>query len=112
MATDYGAATLWLVILAGGIGTFAFRYSFIALFGRLDDVPAAVERVLRFVPAAVLAALVAPDLLLAEGSTDVSLASPRLLAGALAAAVAWRTEDIAATLGTGMVALWLLSALL
>lgn len=104
---DYGAATLWLVILAAGAGTFAFRASFIALFGRLDDVPEGAERALRFVPAAVLSALVAPDLLLADGG--VSVANPRLAAGALATAVAWRTEDIAATLVTGMVSLWLLS---
>ncbi|WP_134669479.1 AzlD domain-containing protein [Halorussus marinus] len=111
MATDYGAVTLWVIIVAGGVGTFAYRFSFIALFGRLDDVPEGVERALRFVPAAVLAALVAPDLFLAEGSAGVSVANPRVAAGALAAAVAWRTEDIAATLGSGMVALWALSAL-
>jgi branched-subunit amino acid transport protein len=106
MATDYGTSTLWLVILAAGVGTFLIRLSFIGLFGLLDDVPEGVERALRFVPAAVLAALVAPQLVYVDGA--VSLANPRLLAGAVAAAVAWRTEDIAATLAAGMVALWLL----
>lgn len=112
MATGYGTSTLWLVILAAGVGTFLIRFSFIGLFGLLDDVPEGVERALRFVPAAVLAALVAPQLVLTEGSISLSPANPRLLAGAIAAAVAWRTENIAATLGAGMVALWFLTFVL
>lgn len=112
MATHFDGVTLWLVILAAGVGTFAIRLSFIALFGRFDDVPEGVERALRFVPAAVLAALVAPEFVLADGSVALSPANPRLLAGALAAAVAWHTEDIAATLAAGMGGLWLLEFVL
>ncbi|WP_132057133.1 AzlD domain-containing protein [Halorussus amylolyticus] len=106
--TDYGPVTLWAIIVVAGVATYALRLSFIALFGRLDDVPEGVERALRFVPAAVLAALVAPDLVYVEGSMSLPPANPRLLAAAVAAAVAWRTEDIAATLAAGMVALWAL----
>ena len=51
--TDLGPTALWLVIFAAGLGTYALRVSFVALFGRLDDVPPNVERALRFVPAAV-----------------------------------------------------------
>jgi branched-subunit amino acid transport protein len=112
MATGYGTWTLWLVILAAGVGTFLIRLSFIGLFGLLDDVPGTVERALRFVPAAVLAALVAPQLILSDGSVALSPANPRLLAGALAVLVAWQTEDILATLGAGMVALWFLTFVL
>lgn len=111
MATHFDGVTLWLVILAAGVGTFAIRLSFIALFGRFD-VPDGVERALRFVPAAVLAALVAPQFVVADGSVALSPANPRLLAGALAAAVAWRTEDIAATLAAGMGAIWVLEFVL
>ncbi|WP_137283812.1 AzlD domain-containing protein [Halorussus salinisoli] len=109
MATDYGTPTLWLVIITAGVGTFLIRLSFIGLFGLLDDVPEGVERALRFVPAAVLAALVAPQLVLSDGSVALSPANPRLLAGALAVLVAWRTEDILATLVAGMAGLWLLT---
>jgi len=52
---------IWLVIVVGGLATFALRASFIFLFGQFDDVIARLEPVLRFVPAAVLAALVAPS---------------------------------------------------
>ncbi|RBI61798.1 AzlD domain-containing protein [halophilic archaeon] len=107
--TEFGSGTLWLLILAAGVGTYAIRLSFIALFGRFDDVPEHVERALRFVPAAVLSALVVPQFVSADGAGSLSLDGARLFAGALAAVVAWRTEDILATLVAGMGAMWLLS---
>ncbi|WP_135852056.1 AzlD domain-containing protein [Halorussus salinus] len=112
MATGYGTTTLWLIILAGGVGTYALRLSFVALFGRLDDVPEGVERALRFVPAAVLSALVLPEFVYSDGALALSPANPELLAGVLAAAVAWKTEDILATLVAGMAGLWVLTFLL
>jgi branched-subunit amino acid transport protein len=112
MSTGYESETLWLIILAGGVGTYALRLSFVALFGRLDDVPEPAERALRFVPAAVLSALVLPQFVYADGALALSPANPELLAGALAAAVAWKTEDILATLVAGMAGLWLLTFLL
>lgn len=103
---------LWLVVLGAALGTYALRVSFVTLFGRLDDVPTRVERTLAFVPPAVLAALVAPELLLAGGGgLAVSLANHRLLAGLFAAGVAWRTEDLFATVVAGMGALYVLSSL-
>ena len=107
--TDLGPTALWLVIFAAGLGTYALRVSFVALFGRLDDVPPNVERALRFVPAAVLSALVVPPFVLADGQLALSPANPELVAGVLAALVAWRTEDILATLVAGVGALWLLN---
>lgn len=109
--THLGPALLWLVILVAGVGTFAFRVSFVALFGRLD-LPPGVERALRFVPAAVLSALVAPQLLVVDGGLAATPANPRLVAGALAAVVAWRTEDVLATLLVGMTGLWLANVVL
>lgn len=112
-------AVVWTAILLGGLGTFAIRGSFLFLYGRLD-LPALVERALRFVPAAVLAALVVPAVLQVGGTPVVETGlepvaavralatSDRVLAGALAAVVAWRTEDILATIVVGMGALLLL----
>ncbi|WP_254543512.1 AzlD domain-containing protein [Halomarina pelagica] len=100
---------LWLVILAAGLGTFAIRLSFFLLFERVDTVPPRVRWALSFVPAAVLAALVAPEFVsLAPGGTS----TPRLLAGVLAALVAWRTESVLATIVTGLAALVAFQAVL
>jgi branched-subunit amino acid transport protein len=108
MTTSYGPTAVWGVILAIGLITYAIRLSFIALFGRIDDIPPGVERALAYVPAAVLAALVVPELVTVQSTLVATLGQDRLLAGLVAAAVAWRTENVFATIAVGMGALWLL----
>jgi len=103
---------LWLVIVAMGVGTYVLRVSFIVLFGRFETVPPRVENALRFVPPAVLAALVVPGLVSLDGSFAVQFDPAQLLAGVLAGVVAWRTESMLATIGVGMGALWLLGLVL
>ena len=102
--------TLWLTILGASIVTFALRLSFIVLLGRLE-MPAYLVKALRLVPAAVLTAVVIPLLFYANGSLDVSLGNERLLAGMVAALIAWRTRSVVFTLGAGMAALWTLQAI-
>ena len=91
---------VWVAIVLTGIGTFAMRASFLAVAHRLATVPPWAERILRQIPAAVLAALVVPALVRPTGQLD--LWQPRLLAGVLAALIAWRTRSVALTLGVGM----------
>jgi len=99
------ALRVWAAIGIIGVGTFLLRFSFLYLFEHLSEVPQGVERALRFVPAAVLAALVVPAVVHADGSPAVSVGNERLLAAGVAAAVAWRTENILATIVVGMAAL-------
>jgi branched-subunit amino acid transport protein len=102
---------MWLVILGMGALTFVLRLSFLALWGRLAA-PDWLERALRYVPVAALSALVFPALVYREGVLSLSLGNERLIAGLLAAVVAWRTKSIVATLAVGMGGLWLLQALM
>lgn len=97
--------SLWLTVLLAGALTFAIRFSFIGAAGRIG-IPAWFERMLRFVPVAALTALIWPDLLIAQGA--ISLGEPRLFAGLLAALIAWRTRNVLATIGGGMVTLWVI----
>ena len=108
--TEYGYWTVWLAILVIGVATFALRFSFIYLFGRVDEVPPRVRRALRFVPPAVLAALVAPALVTIDPDVGLaaSLMDERLAAGLVAGGVAWRTDNLFLTIAAGMGALWLL----
>lgn len=99
----------WIAILLAGAGTFLMRASFLLAARRLANVPEGVQRVLRQIPPAALAALVVPAMLRPEG--DLDLWQPELAAGLLAAIVGWRTRNIAATLGVGMGALFLLREL-
>lgn len=93
----------WIAIVAIGIGTFAIRASFLFLYERID-VPERAERALELVPAAVLSALVAPTILAPEGAITV-LGNERAVAAGVALVVAWRTENILATITVGMVLL-------
>jgi len=102
---------LWATLAAIGAITFLWRFSFVALWQRLR-IPEVAERALAYVPAAVLAAIVAPELLAPENAIQLSLDNERLLAGLAAGMVAWRTQNMVATIGVGMVALWILQALL
>jgi branched-subunit amino acid transport protein len=109
MRTDWAA--LGATILAMGIVTYAIRLAMVLLIGRLA-VPPLLARALRYVPPAVLAALILPELLLSGGTPVLSPSNPRLLAGALAAFVAWRSGSALLAIGAGMLALWLLQAAL
>jgi branched-subunit amino acid transport protein len=71
------------------------------LLGRVEGRPL-MRRALRFVPPAVLSALIFPELLLPGGTLDLSPGNPRLLAGALAALIVWRTKNALLAIGIGM----------
>jgi len=102
--------TFWLAVAGGMLVTFATRVSFFAL-PHLDRLPPLFRRGLRFVPPAVLGALVAS--MLAGPIAEVGLvgAWPRLAAAGLAAVAGWRTKNAWVTIGLGLTALWLLQAL-
>jgi branched-subunit amino acid transport protein len=100
----------WLAVAGGMLVTFGTRASFF-LLPHQDRLPSLFRRGLRFVPAAVLGALLAT--LLADPVVERGLAGawPRLAATALAAAAGWRTKNAWVTIGLGLTSLWLLQAL-
>ncbi len=91
-------------MVLAGLLTYAIRLSFIVLLGRFT-VPDWFRRALRFVPAAVLSALIVPGLFDRAGAMDFSARNPQIWAGILAIAVAWRTKNVLLTIAAGMVAL-------
>ncbi len=104
------SSSLWLIILLAGAGTFLIRLSFIWLIEYVDRL-AAVRRALRYVPVAVLPAIVAPALLMQNGAPAVSWNNARLAAGLMAILVARLTKSMLLTIAAGMATLWLLQAL-
>jgi branched-subunit amino acid transport protein len=102
---------LWLIIIGMGLVTFAVRLLPIILLERIE-IPIIVQRALRFVPPAVLSAIIFPELLQPKGTFDLSLTNVRLLAGVIAALVAWRTKNVIWTIAAGMIALWILQAVI
>ena len=95
---------IWLVMLLGVLLTYGMRFSFIYLLGRFE-IPATMRSALRFVPPAILSAIVVPDLLMPSGSLDFTFGNRRLLAGAVAILVAAWTKNTLLTILAGMIAL-------
>lgn len=100
---------LWVTIIIIGLLTLGIRLSFMVFMGKLQVSPI-VQQALRFVPIAVLSALIAPALFFPSGSLNISLSNIRLLAGILAILVAWRTKNVLLTILSGMACLLLLQA--
>jgi branched-subunit amino acid transport protein len=97
----------WLTIVLVGAVTFLLRASFI-VFADPHRFPHFFRQALAFVPPAVLAAIVAPGLLLRDDAFDLSFDNFRWIAGLAAIAVAMVTRSTLATVAAGMGVLWLL----
>jgi len=96
-----------LVIFAGmALVTYFTRYAMIAALGR--EVDPLLRRWLRYVPPAVLAALVVPAALAPQGNLEIGLRTWAALVGAV---VAWRTRSVLWTILGGLATFWLLRML-
>ncbi|QBD82484.1 AzlD domain-containing protein [Ktedonosporobacter rubrisoli] len=98
------AGLLLITILVIGLLTLGIRLSFIVFLGKTQIAPA-LQQALRFVPIAVLSALIAPALFLSGTSLDLSLSNSRLFAGLVAILVAWRTKNVLLTILAGLACL-------
>ena len=87
--------TLWLTLIGMALVTFALRAAFLVLPPGIE-LPALFRRALRYVPAAVLTAIWAPEVL---------VKNEQLRAGVVAIAVAWRWRMTFATIIAGLAAL-------
>ncbi len=100
---------LWVTIIVVGLLTLGIRLSFIVFTDKLWVSPI-VRQALRFVPVAVLSALISPALFFPNGFLNISLSNARLIAGMLAILVAWRTKNVLLTIFIGMACLLILQA--
>lgn len=97
--------SIWLAILGMGLITYAIRLVPILLLERVELSPP-LRQALRYVPVAVLSAIVFPELLLPGGQLDLSWQNGRLVAGIVAILVARYTQSVLWTVGVGMGILW------
>ena len=95
--------TFWITCVGMLAVTFGSRLAGLTLQMRLAPF---WLRFLHFVPIAVFAALVTPSLQGSRGEGGI-----RLAGAILAAAVAWRTRQLALAIAAGMAAFWLLRLL-
>lgn len=97
---------LWPAMVVGGVLTYLTRLSFIFLFGIIDP-PPLFKRALRFVPPAVLSAIIFQELFIREAEIALTFDNHRLLAGILAIIIGVRTRRSLLVIAAGMAALWL-----
>ena len=102
--------TLLLTMAACGAVTFLIRLSFIAFGHHLPDDPR-LGIALRYVPPAILGALIAPEIFAINGTPAFQPENPRLWAASVAVLTAWRTRNVLATIAIGMLVLWSLQVI-
>ena len=95
----------WTVILTLAIGTLLLRSLPFWLHGKIPS-PSWLRRLLRYVPAAALTALVVPGSLYMRDAGEYTLAPARIIAILVALGVALRFRSTVATLIVGMMTLW------
>jgi len=93
---------VWPVLIGMALVTFALRASFLVLPPGIET-PPLLRRALRYVPAAILTAIWAPE---------IAVGNEQLLAGVVAIAVAWRWRMTFATIIAGLLALHLFAWLI
>ncbi|HYC42262.1 MAG TPA: AzlD domain-containing protein [Noviherbaspirillum sp.] len=105
------AVDTWLTIILLTVATIVTRSSFF-LLGHAVKLPPKVQHALRYAPAAALAAIVAPDLVMANGALQLTWANPKLLAGIGATAFFLTTRHLLGTIIVGMALYSLLRVML
>lgn len=105
----------FILILGMFVVTFGFRYPVLAFVSRIR-LPHFIERALKYVPPAVLSAIIVPEILLPNGTNpDFSLNNPALIAGLVAVLISYKTKNLLLTIILGMAVFfgirWLLAFL-
>ncbi|MCL6415565.1 AzlD domain-containing protein [Aestuariirhabdus sp. Z084] len=100
-----------LLILGMVAVTFPVRYTLFALAGRFRF-PEAVSDALRFVPPAVLTAIIVPAVLMPNGEIQLSLDNAYLIGGLIAVAIAWFSRNLLLTILIGMTSFLILKHLI
>lgn len=93
----------FLLISGMALVTFAIRYSMFGASNRIK-LPPALLNALRYVPPVVLTAIVVPEVLLSEGTLQVSYMNARLVGAIAAGIIGGLTQNLLLTIVLGMAA--------
>jgi branched-subunit amino acid transport protein len=97
----------FLLLFGMFLVTFGVRYPVLAFVSRIQ-LPEIVEQGLKYVPPAVLMAIIAPAVLISDGERiNLNIENAPLFASLIAVLVAWRTKNLLLTILVGMATLWL-----
>ncbi|MFY0661849.1 MAG: AzlD domain-containing protein [Shimia sp.] len=99
------STTIWVIIVAMGLGSFGLRYLFLGVIGD-REMPEWVLRHLRYTAVAVLPGLVAP-LVLWPAATEGQPDPARLAAAAVTLGIGYVTKNVLAAIFGGAATLFL-----
>jgi len=95
-------STSEILLVAGmALVTFLVRYPVLALVSRIT-LPQVMLDGMKFIPPAVLAAIIAPAMFMPDGALDLHLSNAYLVAGIAAGLIAWRARNLLTTIVLGM----------
>lgn len=92
--------TLWIILGMAAV-TYATRATLLLAGGRVP-LPARLEQALRYLPVAILTAIIAPALLVRNHALALTWHNDYLWAGIVCTVVAWRTRNVLWTVLTGL----------
>lgn len=98
---------IWSVII-GLTGVTVLTRSFFLVLGDRIPLPERVQHAMRYAPACALAALVAPEVLLTQGTLTASLTDPKLLAAIAGVITMLTARSMMLTIVVGMAVFTLL----
>lgn len=81
--------------------TFGVRYPVLAVAGRIQ-LPESALSALKYVPPAVLTAIIVPAVLIPDGDLDLNPGNAYLIGAVVAVLVSWRTKSLLGTIIVGM----------
>ena len=87
------------------LATFLTRYPTMLLVSKIE-LSAQIKSALKYVPIAVLSAIIAPLILLRQGQLDLNIDNPFLLAAIVSTLISWRLKNLLLTIVLGMASLW------
>ena len=91
-----------IILILGMLAvTFVARYPLLVIVGRIE-LPRNVFRALRYVPVAVLTAIIVPAALMPQGEIALGLNNAYFYGAIAAVLIAWRTQNLLYTIGGGM----------
>lgn len=96
----------WLTVILLAIGTIAIRGSIIALSARAK-ISDRLKELFTYIPAAILPAFIAPAVFFHQGEVSWMIGKKRVVVLILAAILCWITRSTFATVGFGLLALYL-----
>lgn len=92
----------FLLIAGMAVVTFGIRYSMFAVAGKVEF-PAGLVNALKYVPPAVLTAIVVPAVLMPGGEKlDLSYTNAYLVGALVAGVVGWTSKNLLLTIVVGM----------